>query len=61
VINLEELSDEIRVLVAPLRPYACVFYYSAGAHRSIIGHYQYFETNQAQQGGVMNHMQDMGI
>ena len=37
VINLEELSDEIRVLVAPSRPYACVFYYSAGAHRSIIG------------------------
>ena len=60
-IDVEEIPDEIRALLAPVRPYGYIFAYSGGSHKSIQGHYQFFETDQSRLGGVLNHVRDMGV
>ena len=60
-VNIEDLSDELRALLAPVRPYGYIFAYSGGSHKSIQGHYQFFETDQSQMGGVIDHVRDMGV
>ena len=46
-VNVENVSEELRALLAPVRPYGYIFAYSGGAHKSIQGHYQFFETDQS--------------
>ena len=60
-INIEDVSDELRALVAPTRPYGCVFAYSGGSHKSIQGNFQFFETEQSHVGGVIDHVRSMGV
>jgi hypothetical protein len=42
----DELTDTLKTMVAPLRPYGCVFDYSGGAQKSLRGNYQFFEMDQ---------------
>ncbi len=35
----DELTDTPKAMVAPLRPYGCVFAYSGGAQKSLRGNY----------------------
>ena len=60
-INIENVSDELRALVAPTRPYGCIFAYSGGSHKSIQGHFQFFETDQSHMGGVIDPVRSMGV
>jgi hypothetical protein len=39
-INDHEVTDLLKAMVAPVRPYGCVFSYSGGAQKSIKGNYQ---------------------
>jgi len=56
-INVEEdINDVLRAYIAPVRPYGYIFAYSGGSHKSVIGHYQYFEVDQSHVGAVMKHM-----
>ena len=55
------LTDTLKAMVAPLRPYGCVFAYSGGAQKSLRGNYQFFEMDQNRLGGVMNHLNQSGI
>ena len=57
----EELTDTLKAMVAPVRPYGCVFAYSGGAQKSLRGNYQFFEMEQNRLGGVMNHLNQAGI
>ena len=60
-INVEEdVNDVLRAFLAPIRPYGFVTAFSGGSHRSVHGHYQYFEMDQAHVGGVMNHLDPTG-
>lgn len=59
-INVDEISDEMRALLAPVRPYGHIFAYSGGSHKSISGQMTYFEQDLPQTGGVFNDMRDMG-
>ena len=45
----------MRALVCPARAYGYIFAYSSGSHKSMQGHYQFFETNQSQVGEVLEH------
>jgi hypothetical protein len=36
-----ELTDLLKAMVAPVRPYGCVFAYSGGAQKSLQGNYQF--------------------
>jgi hypothetical protein len=57
----DELTDTLKAMVAPLRPYVCVFAYSWGAQKSLRGNYQFFEMDQNRLGGVMNQLNQAGI
>jgi hypothetical protein len=47
----DELTDTLKAMVVPLRPYGCVFAYSGGAQKSLRGNYQFFEMDQNRLGG----------
>jgi hypothetical protein len=57
----DELTDTLKAMVAPLRPFGCVFAYSGGAQKSLRGNYQFFEMDQNRLGGVMNQLNQAGI
>jgi hypothetical protein len=57
----DELSDTLKAMVAPLRPYGCVFAYSGGAQKSLRDNYQFFKMDQNRVGGVMNQLNQAGI
>jgi hypothetical protein len=57
----DELTDTLKAMVAPLRPYGCVFAYSGGAQKSLRGNYQFFDMNQNRLGGVINQLNQAGI
>jgi hypothetical protein len=57
----DELTDTLKAMVAPLRPYGYVFAYSGGAQKSLRGNYQFFEMDQNRHGGVMNQLNQAGI
>jgi hypothetical protein len=40
-INNNELTDLLKAMLAPVRPYGCVFAYSRGSQKSIKGNYQF--------------------
>ena len=46
-----ELTDLLKATVTPVRPYGCVFAYSGGAKKSLLGNYQFFEMDQNCLGG----------
>jgi hypothetical protein len=45
-INDNELTDLLKAMLAPVRPYGCVFACSGGSQKSITGNYQFFEMDQ---------------
>ena len=57
----DELTDTLKAMVAPLRPYGCVFAYLGGAQKSLRGNYQFFEMAQNRLRGVMKHLNQAGI
>jgi hypothetical protein len=56
-----ELTDLVKAMAAPIRPYGCVFAFSGGAQKSLRGNYQFFEMDHNRLGGVMNHLNQQGI
>lgn len=55
IIKNEAITELMGAFLAPVRPYAYVFAYSAGAHRSIRGHYSFFEVDLSHTGAVVEH------
>ena len=60
-INDNELTDLLKAMLAPVRPYGCVFPYSGGSQKSITGNYQFFEIDQNRLGAVINHLYQADI
>jgi hypothetical protein len=56
-----ELTDTLKAMVAPLRPYGCVFGYSGGAQKSLRSNYQFFEMDQNSLGKMINQLNQAGI
>ncbi len=57
----DEVTDILKAMAAPLRPYGCVFAYLGGAQKSLRGNYQFFEMDQNRLGGVINYLNQAGI
>ena len=57
----DEISDTLKAMVAPLRPYGYAFAYLGGTQKSLRCNYQFFETDQNRVGGVMNQLNQSGI
>jgi hypothetical protein len=56
-INTEDendVSDVMRTLVSPIRPYGYVIAYTGGKHAQIKGHYQLFKMNQERTNACMH-------
>jgi hypothetical protein len=53
-IDDHDLTDPLKTMLAPVRPYGAVFAYSGGTQKLIRGNYQFFEMDQNRLGGVMN-------
>jgi hypothetical protein len=56
-----ELTDLVKAMAAPIRPYGCVFAFSGGAQKSLQGNYQFFEMDHNCLGGKMNQLNQQGI
>jgi hypothetical protein len=61
MVEDDELTDTLKAMVAPLRPYGFIFAYSGDAQKSLRGNYQFFEMDQNRLGGVMNQLNQAGI
>ncbi len=60
-IEMNELTDLVKAMLAPVRPCGCVFAYSGRSQKSIKGNYQFFEMDQNELGAVVNHLNQAGI
>ena len=60
-IKDDDLTDLVKAILAPVRPYGSVFLYSGGVQKSIRGNYHFFEMDQNRLGGVINHLNKAGI
>ena len=57
-IDVEEnVTDVTKALIAPIRTHGYVMAFTGGAHKSIQGHYQFFETDATTISGSLNHIQ----
>ena len=52
----EDVNEVTRALLAPIRSHGYVMAFSGGAHKSIQGHYQFFELDQERVNGAMHHL-----
>ena len=61
-IGIEDvnITEEMCSLLAPVRPFAFIFAYTAGAHKAIRGHFSFFEVDLTHTGSVMNHFLTTG-
>jgi hypothetical protein len=60
-IDYHELTDILKTMSAPVRPYGAVFAFFGGAQQSIRGNYQCFEMDQHRLGGVMYQLNDADL
>ncbi len=61
VIAEREVTDLLKAMIAPVRPYGLIFSYTGGAQKSLRGNYQFFEMDQNRIGGVLNQLNKSGI
>ena len=52
----KDITEVTRALLSPLRTHGYVFGYTGGKHKSIIGHYQFFEMDQTNVGSAINYI-----
>ena len=63
VLGKEEdgvVDDVMCAAISCQRPYGYVFAFSGGAHKSIVGHFSFFEMNQSHVSNVLNHFAETG-
>ena len=56
-INEDDLTDILCAFLSPKRPYGYCFAYSGGAHKSLRGHFFFYETDLEAVGGAMHAIQ----
>jgi hypothetical protein len=47
--------------LSPIRPYAYIFAYHGGQHKSLMGNFQFFETSQTKLAGALNCLNQSGV
>lgn len=56
-LNVEkDITEVMRALLSPTRTHGYIFGYTGGMHKSIMGHYQFFEMDQTKVGTAVNHI-----
>ena len=60
-IDIDKLPDELRTLLAPVRPYGNIYAYTGGAQKTIQGTVAYYVSNLPEIGGAFKHACHMGL
>lgn len=55
------VTSVMAAAISPTRPYAYIFSYRGGRHQSLIGNFQFFETDQAKVAGALNCLHQSGV
>jgi hypothetical protein len=55
------VTDLLKAMIAPVRPYGLIFSYTEGAQKSLRGNYHFFEMYQNRIGGVIYQLNKSGI
>ena len=61
IIEEHQITDLLKAMMAPVRPYGSIFAYTGGAQKSIRGNYQFFEMDQNRIGGVIHQLNRSGF
>ena len=56
-----ELTNLLKAMMAPVRPYGSIFSYTGGAQKSLRGNYHFFEMDQDRIGGFIHQLNKSGI
>ena len=57
---VSSISEILSSMIAPIRPFAYVFSYSGGAHKTMKGNYTFFKSNINHVGGVLQNYLSIG-
>ena len=57
----EDVNDVLRALLSPKRPYGYVFAFSGGQHKTVRGHYSFFEMDQSRVSSAIQLVNDSSI
>jgi hypothetical protein len=60
-IEDNELTDLLKAMLSPIRPYGYIFASTGGSQKSVQGNFQFFELDQNILGAVMSHLNQAGI
>jgi len=60
-IDDTELTDLLKAMLSPIRPYGYIFAYTGGSQKSVQGNFQFFELDHNRLGAVMSHLNQTGI
>ena len=60
-IEDSELTDLLKAMLSPVRPYGYIFAYTGGSQKSIQGNFQFFELDHNRLGAVIAHLNQAGI
>ena len=55
------VTSVMAAAISPTRPYAYIFSYRGGRHQSLIGNFQFFETDQAKIAGALKCLHQSGV
>jgi hypothetical protein len=61
IIKDHEVTDILKAMMAPVRPYVSIFTYTGGAQKSIRGSFQFFEMDQNRIAGVIHQLNKSGF
>ena len=56
-----DLTSILCAAIAPVRPYAFIFLYMGGQHKSIRGNFQFFEMDQSQTASALTKLNSIGL
>jgi hypothetical protein len=60
-IKESKITSIMAAAVSPVRPYAYIFAYHGGQHKSLMGNVQFFETSQTKLAGALNFLNQSGM
>ena len=60
-IEDDDLTDILKAMLSPVRPYGYIFAYTGGSQKSIQGNFQFFELDHNRLGAVIAHLNQSGI
>jgi hypothetical protein len=61
IIKDHEVTDILKAMMAPVRPYGSIFAYTGGAQKSVRGNYQFFEMDRNRIGGGIHQLNKSGF